>query len=96
MQIDNNLLKKLENLSSLKIESSKREEVIGQLSEIVNFVENLNELDLKNEEATFTTVAGGTPLREDKPALDEEVMNIILKNSPQSEDRFFSVPAIIE
>ncbi len=96
MQIDNRLLEKLENLSSLKIEPSKREEVINQLSEIVNFVENLNELNLDNEEATFTTVGGGTPLREDEPKNNKEVMDIILKHSPQNDGRFFSVPTIIE
>lgn len=96
MQIDDKLLSKLETLSSLKIEPSKREEVIGQLSEIVNFVENLNELDLDAEEATFTTVKGGTPMREDEPSSNEEVVNIILQNAPKSEGRFFSVPSIIE
>lgn len=96
MEIDNELLTKLEKLSSLKIKDSKREEVIGQLSEIVNFVENLSELDLQHEEATFTTVKGGTPMRKDEPTLNEEIADIILKNSPKSEGRFFCVPSIIE
>lgn len=96
MKIDDTLLTKLETLSSLKIEQSKREEIIGQLSEIVNFVENLNELDLDKEEATFTTVKGGTPLREDTPSSNDEVIKVILENAPKSEGRFFSVPTIIE
>lgn len=96
MQIDNKLLSKLETLSSLKIEPAKREEIIGQLSDIVNFVENLNELDLGSEEATFTTVEGGTPLREDEAVLDEEIIDTILKNAPKTDGRFFSVPSIIE
>lgn len=96
MKIDDTLLTKLETLSSLKIEPSKREEIIGQLSEIVNFVENLNELNLDNEEATFTTVKGGTPLREDTPSTNDEVIKVILENAPKSEGRFFSVPTIIE
>lgn len=96
MKIDDALLTKLEKLSSLKIESSKREEIVSQLSEIVSFVENLNELDLDSEEATFTTVRGGTPMREDVPSANEEVVKIILENAPKSQDRFFSVPSIIE
>ena len=58
MKIDNDLLKKLEKLSSLEIASDKREGMINQLSEIVEFIENLNELYLDKEEATFTTVKG--------------------------------------
>lgn len=96
MVIDDKLLQKLETLSSLKIEDGKREETIKQLSEIVNFVENLNELDLKNSEATFTTVDTNTPLREDVPNLDETTIKTILKYAPKSDDASFIVPKIIE
>ena len=96
MQLDNDLLIKLEKLSSLEIEADKREGVIAQLSEIVTFVENLNELDLGEEEATFTTVEGGTPLREDIPSNNPTIIATILKHAPKSEDGFFVVPKIIE
>lgn len=96
MQIDNDLLKKLEKLSSLKISDEKREGVIHQLSEIVSFVENLNELNLEGEEATFTTLAGGTPLREDIPSVNHQIIKTILNHAPQSEGNFFVVPKIIE
>jgi aspartyl-tRNA(Asn)/glutamyl-tRNA(Gln) amidotransferase subunit C len=96
MKIDNDLLKKLETLSSLEIAEKKRDGVIEQLSEIVAFVENLNELNLENEEATFTTVAGGTPMREDEPCVNSHIRQIILNNAPQREDGFFVVPKIIE
>ena len=96
MKIDNDLLKKSETLSSLEIEESKREGTIQQLSEIVEFVENLNELDLDNEEATFTTVTGGTPMREDVPSVNSDIIKTILENAPQSEQNCFVVPKIIE
>ena len=96
MKIDDTLLQKLEKLSSLKISDDKREGVIHQLSEIVSFVENLNELDLAHEEATFTTVAGGTPMREDTPFVNPDIIKTILTHAPQSENGFFVVPKIIE
>ncbi len=96
MKIDNDLLKKLEKLSSLEIDEDKRGGMIAQLSEIVEFVENLNELDLDNEETTFTTVAGGTPLREDIPHVNPGIVETILANAPKSENGFFVVPKIIE
>jgi aspartyl-tRNA(Asn)/glutamyl-tRNA(Gln) amidotransferase subunit C len=96
MHIDNALLSKLEKLSSLEIEASRRDGMIQQLSEIVTFVENLNELDLTHQEATFTTVAGGTPFREDIPASQPEIIETILNHAPKSEDGFFVVPKIIE
>ncbi|ENL6553675.1 aspartyl/glutamyl-tRNA amidotransferase subunit C, partial [Campylobacter jejuni] len=51
MQIDEKLLSKLEKLSALQI-TKNRNETIAQLSEIVNFVEKLNELDLDSQEIT--------------------------------------------
>jgi aspartyl-tRNA(Asn)/glutamyl-tRNA(Gln) amidotransferase subunit C len=96
MKIDDTLLQKLEKLSSLKISDDKREGVIGQLSEIVSFVEILNELNLDNEEATFTTLSGGTPLREDIPRVSPHIIETILKHAPMRDNGFFVVPKIIE
>ena len=96
MKIDNELLKKLEKLSSLEIAENKRDGMINQLSEIVEFIENLNELNLDKEEATFTTVKGGTPMREDTPNLNPQVIKTILENAPKSKNGSFVVPKIIE
>lgn len=96
MKIDDALLQKLEKLSSLKISDEKRQGVIEQLSEIVAFVENLNELDLQAEEATCSTLSGGTPMREDIPSTNPEIIKTILKHAPRTHDGFFVVPKIIE
>ena len=95
MQIDEKLLNKLEKLSALKISEEKRQSVINELSEIVNFVDRLNTLDLSQNQATIITLKGGTPLRVDKEKTAEVIENV-LKNSPSHEGRFFSVPKIIE
>jgi aspartyl-tRNA(Asn)/glutamyl-tRNA(Gln) amidotransferase subunit C len=96
MQISDELLSKLEKLSALKIDTDKREETMEELSKIVKFVEILNELDLTNEEATFTTVSGGTPFREDIPSVNPEIIKTILANAPKSESEYFVVPKIID
>jgi aspartyl-tRNA(Asn)/glutamyl-tRNA(Gln) amidotransferase subunit C len=96
MKLDDTLLQKLEKLSSLKIEDDKREDTIKEIAQIVDFVENLNELDLENEEASFSTVEGGTPFREDIPSSDPKIIKTILENAPKSEGGFFVVPKIIE
>ena len=96
MKIDNNLLSKLEKLSHLYISEDKREEVVSQLSDILAYVENLSELDTSSLDSYFSTLDGGTPLREDIPVSSKEISQKILKNAPQEEDNFFVVPAIIE
>ncbi len=94
--MDINVLEKLEKLSHLRIAAEKREEVLGQLSEILAYVENLKELDTEKLDSYFSTLEGGTPLREDLPHNDPEVPRIILEHAPEARDDFFIVPAIIE
>ena len=96
MHIDEEILRKLEKLSHLRIDESKKEEVMGQLSEILEYVENLKELDTENLDSFFSTLPGETPVREDIPSNNPKIAKEILEHAPQSEDDFFIVPAIIE
>ena len=94
--IDNTVLEKLEKLSMLKIEDDKKEELAAQLTEILSYIENLNELDTDALDASFSTLSGGTPLREDHPKTNREVSESIFKHAPDTENDFFIVPKIIE
>ena len=96
MQVDDALLTRLEKLSYLKISEEKRSEIIDQLSEIVNFVDNLGELDTSSTDDTFAMTENGTFTREDIPACDTQISDEILEHAPQSDDHFFIVPKIIE
>jgi len=96
VQIDNTVLAKLEKLSHLRVDEDKKEEIIDQLTEIVSYVENLAELDTSALDASFSTLEGGTPMREDVPKSDSAIPKSILSHAPQSDDDFFIVPAIIE
>ncbi|ECL3018760.1 Asp-tRNA(Asn)/Glu-tRNA(Gln) amidotransferase subunit GatC [Campylobacter jejuni] len=94
MQIDEKLLSKLEKLSALQI-IKNRNETIAQLSEIVNFVEKLNELDLNSQEITVSTIKGGAPLRIDE-IRNSNVIDEVLDYAPKKQEHFFVVPKIIE
>lgn len=97
MIIDENLLTKLEKLTAFKVPNEKRDEIKNQLSEIVNFVEILNELDLKDTNVAITTLKGGTLFREDEPReISNGVMNIMLQHAPDADGSYFVVPKIIE
>lgn len=92
--IDDKLLARLEKLSSLKIEDSKRESFKKELQEIVGFVENLNELDLEGLPSSFNMQDSGTPLREDTP-VQSDVITKVLKHAPKVSENMFEVPKII-
>ena len=94
--IDNTVLAKLEKLSMLKIEDEKKEELATQLTEILSYVENLSELNTDDLSASFSTLEGGTPLREDEPKKQSEIAKHIFSHAPHAENDFFIVPKIIE
>lgn len=94
--IDNAVLEKLEKLSMLKIEDEKKEELAAQLTEILSYVENLSELDTDSLEANFSTLEGGTPMREDLPKQQPEIVKHIFSHAPETENDFFIVPKIID
>lgn len=96
INVDDNLIAKLAKLSSLEIDNSRKEKLKSELGDIINFVENLNEIDVSGIEATFSPVEGGTQLREDVAIQNLELSNHILKHAPKSEDGYFIVPKIIE
>ena len=96
MQIDEKLLTKLEKLSYLKIDDAKREEMIQELSDIVSFVNNLEQLNTHNIDDTFAMNDSATFLREDSIACDRDINDAIIRNAPKSAENFFIVPKIIE
>ena len=96
MQIDDTVLAKLEKLSHLHIDKSKREEVKAQLTGILSYIDNLNELDTNTLSASFSMLNEGTLLREDTVREKNDVGKNILSHASQAQDDFFVVPAIIE
>ncbi len=96
MQVDDALLTRLEKLSFLKISDDKREEIIEQLSEIVNFVDNLSDLNTEGVDNKFAMSDASTRLREDIVKSSRSISEEILSHAPKSADNFFIVPKIIE
>ncbi|HUN59117.1 MAG TPA: Asp-tRNA(Asn)/Glu-tRNA(Gln) amidotransferase subunit GatC [Candidatus Binataceae bacterium] len=80
-----------------RVELSPEEETSLQtnMSEILAYVDKLNELDTANVEPTTQVGEAGTPMRNDevtnRPAPEE-----MLRNAPARVNNFFKVPRIIE
>ena len=96
MNINNELLKKQQNLASIKIHHNNIETTKAKLNEIVHFVENSNKLDLEDIPASFNPINSKLPMREDIPQSKSEIASDTLKYAPNSEENFFIVPKIIE
>lgn len=94
MIINDKTIKNLGNLAKLEIDENKVEDLKIKLSEILSFVDNLQEVDLDNLDAIDEDF---TPLRADSSTTRDEVFHRdILINAPKSKDGYFVVPKIIE
>lgn len=92
MKIDVSYVAKLANLPLSKAEKKKFEK---QLSETLDYVKQLEEIDTKGVEPTSQVTGLENVTREDeaKPSLSQEE---VLKNAKSTHNGFFKVKAILE
>ncbi len=95
MIIDDKLINYLEELSRLKLSDEEEEKAKDDLSDILNYVDTLNELDTSNAEPMSHPFNFTNNFRKDevKPSFEREV---ILKNAPKQKDGCFLVPKTVE
>jgi len=95
MAIDRETVKHVAHLARLKVETQELEKLSQQLQEILNFIDQLNKVQIKNINPTSHILPINNVLREDKPR-DSLTVSDVLANAPQKEDNFFIVPKVIE
>jgi aspartyl-tRNA(Asn)/glutamyl-tRNA(Gln) amidotransferase subunit C len=80
-----------------RLELSAEEEARMQLdlSNILDYVEQLNELDTTKVEPTAQVGEAGTPMRADE-VTNSPAPDAMLANAPARQGTFFKVPKIIE
>ena len=80
--VNDEIITRLEKLSRIKIEEDKKEQLNSDISQMLEFVNNLIEVDVSNVEAISSVIEGGTPFREDIAVSSKEISDAILKNAP--------------
>lgn len=95
MNIDKETLHKIAHLARLEIRPESEEKMLKDLTSIVNFVEQLNQVDTDGVEPLTTMSQEINAFRADevKPHLSREDG---LANAPLHDDEFFRVPKVIE
>ena len=94
-QITKEDVKKIARLSRIEVALDKQESVAKQLSSIIGWVENLQEVDTKNVEFLSNVHGISLPLFQDK-VTDGEKAEEVLKNAPDAKYNYFTVPKMIE
>lgn len=95
MSIDKETVKKIAYLARIRVDDAKLEPLAGELSGIIDWIEQLAELDTEGVEPMASVVAVNLPRRKDVVS-DGNCQDAVLKNAPDSEDSFFAVPKVVE
>jgi aspartyl-tRNA(Asn)/glutamyl-tRNA(Gln) amidotransferase subunit C len=95
MKITKETVQKIAHLSRLELDEQSANKMSESLSEILDFVEKLNELDTSNVEPLFTMSSEVNNLREDEVGehLNHERA---LKQAPKRDSDYFRVPKVLE
>ena len=95
MKIDKNTTQKIARLCKLRLDNNEIEELSLQLSSIIDWVEQLNEVDTENIEPLSNVSIENLPLRKDIETTND-ISKDVLSNSPEKLENFFVVPKVIE
>ncbi len=95
MAIDNLTVKQIAFLSRLKVEDEKVEATKEEFNKILNWIEELNEVDTDKVEPLISVNDTVLRMREDTVA-SGNCKDEVLKNAPAAEYDYFAVPKVVE
>ena len=94
MQLDKELISRLEKLARLQLSDAEREQLTGDLQSILNMVDQLRELDTTGVEPLIYLNDQGNVWREDEVGA-QLTPEQALKNAPKHDGQYFRVPKVI-
>lgn len=95
MSVDKETVRKVARLARIAVPEEKLEPMAEELNGILNWIEQLNEVDIEDVEAMTTPVKMAMPMRDDV-VTDGDIRDKVLANAPKTEDGFFVVPKVVE
>jgi len=95
MSIDTATARKVAKLARIRVEEADLPKLAEQLSGILGFMEQLNEVDVTGIEPMVSV----TPMRLARRAdevTDGNIQGQVLANAPDAREGFFAVPKVVE
>ncbi|MGB3625086.1 MAG: Asp-tRNA(Asn)/Glu-tRNA(Gln) amidotransferase subunit GatC [Henriciella sp.] len=95
MSVTKDDVRKVARLSRIAVSEDRLEPLANELTAIMGWIEQLNEVDIEGVEPMTSVVDAKLPLRADV-VTDGNIQDQVLANAPRSEDGFFVVPKSVE
>ncbi len=95
MSIDTATARKVAKLARIRVQEADLPKLAEQLSGILGFMEQLNEVDVTGIEPMVSVTPMGLARRADV-VTDGNIQGQILANAPDAREGFFAVPKVVE
>jgi aspartyl-tRNA(Asn)/glutamyl-tRNA(Gln) amidotransferase subunit C len=95
MSIDIDTARKVAKLARIKVEDDALPALSTEFSNILGFIEQLNEVDVEGVEP-MTSVTPQRLYRREDVVADGNQPKAVLKNAPDAREGFFAVPKVVE
>ena len=95
MSIDTDTARRVAKLARIAVEENDLPKLAGELTGILNFMEQLNEVDVEGVEP-MTSVTPQRLKRREDVVTDGSQQEAVLKNAPDAREGFFAVPKVVE
>jgi aspartyl-tRNA(Asn)/glutamyl-tRNA(Gln) amidotransferase subunit C len=95
MQVDEATVRKIAHLARIKITDAEARALEKELSGILDWVKQLDEVDTEGVEPMTSVTPMLLKKREDR-VTDGGIADDIVANAPAREDHFFVVPKVVE
>ncbi len=95
MQVDEATVKRIARLARIRITEEEAKGLVQELSGILSWVEQLDEIDVAGVEPMTRVVPIQLKMRDDVVS-DGEIAEQVTANAPMTEQNFFVVPKVVE
>ena len=95
MSVDSATVRKIASLARIAVSDAEAEALLPELNKILGLVEQLREVDTSGVAPLAAVIPNHLRLRDDV-VTDGDIRDKVLKNAPQAEHGFFTVPKVIE
>ncbi len=95
MSVDKTTVSRVARLARIHIDEDRLEPMAAELSSIMSWIEQLNEVDTDNVEPLASVTGHALPLRDDV-VTDGDIADKVTANAPESTSGFFVVPKVVE
>lgn len=95
MSVDIATVKRVAHLARIAVDDADAERMTGELNNILKFVEQLNEVDVKGVEPMTSVTPMALRERQDVVTDGDKAADIVA-NAPETAENFFLVPKVVE